>query len=204
MKILVIVPYLPEDRPLLLELAADIGKSGDLVVDHVVSLYSKEDRPRKGQAIRKNEMLIEAIHMGFDYVMTMDADDRITPEYIGDMISTILTTEADVVYTDYKRTDGIDVVLRDDLPLETIRDFNMLSSFLIAKPETLLSVGGYNPTYLHEDWEMNYKLALAGYTYAVNHKGGYIYTIRDGQDSAVGNAKDKITKDILNLYVPRT
>ena len=153
--------------------------------------------------VARNLGLIKAIQQECDCVAMVDSDDTITPSYLQDMHSVYSDGDTDWVTSDFCINRGTiiqNVVLPDNANLEVVKNYNPLSAFIFTKPELLLSVGGYSPMAIAEDWELWYRLIMMGCTYKVNHKGGYNYRMHGESSSDKKSDRIPRTINVINSY----
>jgi hypothetical protein len=194
MNLCVITPTLPEREETFLPLCkASVDAAG---VPHLVGT----DIHKKGIGHTLNVLALEAYRDGFTHVLVVGDDDTIDSSYPQNMIEVM--EENRWVTSSYKRTDGLFVDIRSGVKTE-IKEQNLLSAFILIDIELLFAIGGYSTLAVFEDWELSARLLTLGYSYSVNHKGGYNYTIHDTQISKADNGWHQNTLNLISLYKKR-
>lgn len=132
----------------------------------------------------RNAGLILALQLDADLIAMVDSDDSISNDYLQSMVDCRAGDLFPWVVSSYQRSDGVFVDLVDNPTIEQQLIQNRLSAFVLADPAFLLSVGGYSPLAIAEDWELWYRMMLLGYIPRVNHHGGYNYRVHSKSESS--------------------
>lgn len=193
-RVAVVVPELDQDPAYL---SRCLGSVRSLANE--LRLFVASDSPVcRGPGFRKNEGAVRALQWGAACMLTIDSDDWVEPGYVDAMVGLWADTGADWVCASYQDTSGTRHTPAPRLSAAHVREHNGLSSFICISPGLLLACGGYHPSDIHEDWELNYRLLAMGYRYAVCDGHLYHYRLHDGQVTRrAGERRTRNTRALL-------
>lgn len=134
------------------------------------------------------------------YILTLDADDRILPEYIGRSV-TALEKGFDVVYCNVRRFGNDDSVrIAPDYSLPRLLAGNFISSCSAFTRKAWELTGGYDTTMKnYEDWEFWVHIAVKGGTFF--HINEVMFEYRARENSKIGNTIDPGQRSKVVEYV---
>lgn len=152
------------------------------------------EQENKGLSVARNAGIKAS---GGDYILTLDADDKITPDFIDKTIGV-----DDIVGTAQQEFGESNTLWNTQLEHPTFSDFivgNQINCCSLQKADVYKNIGGYDEMMKdgYEDWDYWLRAAKAGYTFTVIREPLFFYRKRGW--SMVDNATSK-HKD-LHLYI---
>lgn len=119
----------------------------------------------KGLSSARNTGIMNATG---DYVLFLDADDMLLDACVERIISTIKSTNADIVAPSFKcfGMDNSEIRLMERPGIEDFKMGNRIGYCCAIRREVLLEVGGYSPrmTWGYEDYALTFNLLRLGKT----------------------------------------
>jgi glycosyltransferase involved in cell wall biosynthesis len=134
------------------------------------------------------------------YILTLDADDRILPDYIGKSV-TALEKGFDVVYCNVKRFGNDDSVrVAPEYSLPRLLAGNFISSCSAFTRNMWESVGGYDTSLKnYEDWEFWVHIAVKGGKFF--HINEVLFEYRARENSKISRTVDPAKRASVVEYV---
>jgi len=133
----------------------------------------------KGLASARNTGIMNA---SFNYVLPLDADDKLMPNAIERLEDIILKTRADIVAPSFQEF-GLSnrQVILGKPTLEDFKTANRIGYCAAIKRDSLREIGGYNPKMLYgwEDWDIWIDLLSRGKTLVTTQEILWMYRIKE-------------------------
>lgn len=118
------------------------------------------------------------------FILPLDADDEIHPEFIRYTIPHMSDSEVGVVYTSVKNIGNTESLTApaQEIKLENLMKFNQFYYCALIRKQALLECGGYNPKMIHgyEDWDLWIDIAKRGWKFVYVDKPLFHYRNRPG------------------------
>ncbi len=117
------------------------------------------------------------------FVLCVDADDRIPPDYVHKLWRTLKYTPADVAYADSQFFGGFNGRSRfPEFDIDLLRQRNYVNAGAMFRRQVWETVGGFDEEMVlgYEDWDFWLRTARAGFTFKKCSNTEYLYRISTG------------------------
>lgn len=109
-----------------------------------------------------------ALYVGSDYILFLDADDRLVPSAVSSLLTKLSSAPSDVAYTyGQMRYFGLrnDLFASNEFDSKRLAKSNYICATTLIHRQKLIDIGGYDNSFrsLREDWELYLRFLHHGY-----------------------------------------
>lgn len=172
----VITPSLPERAPMLTEAIASVAAQTCPPAAHLIGV----DHAGRGPAEVRQELVVAA---ATEWVVFLDDDDLLDPAFIATLLNIAGRWCCEVVIP-YCRFDGPPLPARycnQPFDRAALADHGIFPITVLARRQSILDAGGFDPADRYEDWSLWNRMADRGcrfdvctlplWTYRTSHPG---------------------------------
>lgn len=150
----------------------------DIINEYGIEYLSTTHQSGGYCAIAKNISINAALEHDPDYIVLLDSDDYLDPQYTIQSLRSI--GDASWITT-YGQVLDSDTVIKpiQNLSVEDMRYSNGLTSWALIRSEVIRDIGGYDENLLYEDYDLWIRLLKKGYHYKVIEEPLYYYRVHE-------------------------
>lgn len=145
-----------------------------------------------------------AKHASGKYLVFLDADDKLSPEYVSDCMKALADNpSADFAYTDMQMF-GRETHIHKAMPFDAEylkREGNYINIAALVDKHKFIEVGGFKKLPAFEDWDLWLRMVMSGSVGAYVSKPLYYYRRHQGsRDDMTEPQKQEIIRSIRDSY----